>query len=100
MVLKISCFQNENIKKVGTSTVRVIDEREHLPYEAVGCCKYPVLMNKSTTTGVEECGFWTTVRPDLKQTHTPTSREEAIKDICLLIIKDDVNSAVSSCIFV
>lgn len=72
-----------------TCTLSENDEREHLPYEAVGCCKYPVLMNKSTTTGVEECGIWTTVWPDLKQTHTQASREEDIKDICLLIIKED-----------
>lgn len=52
------------------------DARQCLPYEAVGCCKYPVLVNKSTTTGVEERGLWTTVRPNLNTT-----------DIFTLIIK-------------
>lgn len=46
------------------------DETRHLPYEAVSCCKYPVLMDKSTTTGVEESGLWATGWPDLKGIHT------------------------------
>lgn len=51
---------------------------EHLLYEAVGSCKYPVLVNKSTATGMEEGWFWTAGRPNLKQMHTnKTSREES-----------------------
>lgn len=54
-----------------------IDEgTEHVPYKAVGCCKYPVLMNKSTTAGMGECGFWLTGRPDLKQAEKKLTKQD------------------------
>lgn len=59
--------------------MQCIEESKNLLYEAVSCCEDPVLMNKSTTTGVEECWFWTTCRPNLTQ---------------ILDIKDDTESVI------